>query len=91
MHKGVNAKPHILISVSLGRHRKMSMEKRRRLRVDMKTPRSVERGVVGNGDQSSLGLRRRDQTKLKPSPSSSLNSAAWMGALKLGSSSLIEI
>jgi len=47
-------------------------------------------GLLGTSGHSPFFLRLRDQIRAKPSPSSSSNRLAKIGALKLGSSSLSE-
>jgi hypothetical protein len=47
-------------------------------------------GASGASAYSPFFLRLRDQIRVKPSPSSSSNRLAKIGALKLGSSSLSE-
>jgi len=55
-----------------------------------KTPPGGPGGASGASAYSPFFLRLRDQIRLKPSPSSSSNRLAKIGALKLGSSSLSE-
>ncbi len=55
-----------------------------------KTPPGGPGGASGASAYSPFFLRLRDQIRVKPSPSSSSNRLAKIGALKLGSSSLSE-